>query len=172
MYNHISLDCDTWCSWTICLWCSQTGTLPSRLFWSIMLLSPFCGLYFLRCNIPYDMCYKLQDPHPLPYLAEKISKNYDISLEVVSSILSAYTLIYFLLLSLTSNCLSILCIVLYFQQFLYRSYRYWFFSTVSYPFLFSIRAILMKMLPCCKVEIKPAGQQDSCVVTRSNFNHL
>ena len=27
----------------------------------------------------------LQDPHPLPYLAEKISKNYDIALEVASS---------------------------------------------------------------------------------------
>ena len=24
----------------------------------------------------------MQDPHPLPYLAEKVSKNYDIALEV------------------------------------------------------------------------------------------
>lgn len=25
---------------------------------------------------------------------------------------------------------------------------------------------------CCKVQIKPAGQKDSTVATKSNFNHL
>ncbi len=28
-YYNITLDCDTRCSWTFCLWCSQTGSLPS-----------------------------------------------------------------------------------------------------------------------------------------------
>jgi hypothetical protein len=28
------------------------------------------------------LIHKMQDPPPLPYLAEKVSKNYDLSLEV------------------------------------------------------------------------------------------
>ncbi|KAJ6408572.1 hypothetical protein OIU84_011825 [Salix udensis] len=67
------------------------GTTISPWIVTLDALEPFA------CNSPK------QDPQPLPYLAEKISKNYDISLEV---------------------------------------------------------------------QIKPAGQEDSCVVTRSNFNHL
>lgn len=81
--------------------------------WEYVPLGPFLGKSFgttispwivtLDALEPFACDAPKQDPQPLPYLAEKISKNYDISLEV---------------------------------------------------------------------QIKPAGQEDSCVVTRSNFNHL
>ncbi|KAJ6700377.1 FUMARYLACETOACETASE [Salix purpurea] len=81
--------------------------------WEYVPLGPFLGKSFgttispwivtLDALEPFACNSPKQDPQPLPYLAEKISKNYDISLEV---------------------------------------------------------------------QIKPAGQEDSCVVTRSNFNHL
>lgn len=81
--------------------------------WEYVPLGPFLGKSFgttispwivtLDALEPFACDAPKQDPKPLPYLAEKISKNYDISLEV---------------------------------------------------------------------RIKPAGEEDSYVVTRSNFNHL
>ncbi|XP_019174268.1 PREDICTED: fumarylacetoacetase-like [Ipomoea nil] len=81
--------------------------------WEYVPLGPFLGKSFgttvspwivtLDALEPFSCDAPKQDPPPLPYLAEKISKNYDISLEVL---------------------------------------------------------------------VKPAGQEDSCTVTRSNFNHL
>ncbi|XP_065853490.1 fumarylacetoacetase [Euphorbia lathyris] len=81
--------------------------------WEYVPLGPFLGKSFATTISPWIVTLDAldpfacdtpkQDPHPLPYLAEKISKNYDISLEV---------------------------------------------------------------------QIKPAGQEDSSVVTRSNFKHL
>ncbi|XP_016648719.1 PREDICTED: fumarylacetoacetase [Prunus mume] len=81
--------------------------------WEYVPLGPFLGKSFgttispwivtLEALEPFSCEAPKQDPHPLPYLAEKISKNYDISLEV---------------------------------------------------------------------QIKPAGQDDSHVVTKSNFNNL
>ncbi|XP_021895255.1 fumarylacetoacetase [Carica papaya] len=81
--------------------------------WEYVPLGPFLGKSFgttispwivtLDALEPFACDAPKQDPHPLPYLAEKTSKNYDISLEV---------------------------------------------------------------------EIKPAGQDNSCVVTRSNFKNL
>lgn len=81
--------------------------------WEYVPLGPFLGKSFgtsispwivtLDALEPFACDAPAQDPHPLPYLAEKISKNYDINLEV---------------------------------------------------------------------HIKPAGQEHSYVVTRSNFNHL
>ncbi|XP_031124797.1 fumarylacetoacetase-like [Ipomoea triloba] len=81
--------------------------------WEYVPLGPFLGKSFgttvspwivtLDALEPFSCDAPKQDPPPLPYLAEKISKNYDISLEVL---------------------------------------------------------------------IKPAGQEDSCTVTRSNFKHL
>jgi fumarylacetoacetase len=81
--------------------------------WEYVPLGPFLGKSFgttispwivtLDALEPFACDAPKQEPPPLPYLAEKISKNYDIALEV---------------------------------------------------------------------QIKPAGQEDSCVVTRSNFNHL
>ncbi|EEF41797.1 fumarylacetoacetase [Ricinus communis] len=81
--------------------------------WEYVPLGPFLGKSFgttispwivtLDALEPFACDAPKQDPHPLPYLAEKISKNYDISLEV---------------------------------------------------------------------QIKAAGKEDACVVTRSNFKHL
>ncbi|XP_050234451.1 fumarylacetoacetase [Mercurialis annua] len=81
--------------------------------WEYVPLGPFLGKSFgttvspwivtLDALEPFASDAPKQNPHPLPYLAEKISKIYDIPLEV---------------------------------------------------------------------RIRPAGQEDSCVVTRSNFNHL
>ncbi|KAK9224177.1 hypothetical protein WN944_012627 [Citrus x changshan-huyou] len=81
--------------------------------WEYVPLGPFLGKSFgttlspwivtLDALEPFACDSPKQDPQPLPYLAEKISKNYDISLEV---------------------------------------------------------------------QIKPAGKEDSCVVTRSNFKYL
>ncbi|KDP37782.1 hypothetical protein JCGZ_06461 [Jatropha curcas] len=81
--------------------------------WEYVPLGPFLGKSFgttispwivtLDALEPFACDAPKQDPQPLPYLAEKISKNYDISLEV---------------------------------------------------------------------QIKPTGQEDSTVVTRSNFKHL
>ncbi|KHG05063.1 Fumarylacetoacetase [Gossypium arboreum] len=81
--------------------------------WEYVPLGPFLGKSFgttispwivtLDALEPFACDAPKQDPHPLPYLAEKISKNYDIELEV---------------------------------------------------------------------QIKPSGQNDSCVVTRSNFKNL
>ncbi|CAH9093483.1 unnamed protein product [Cuscuta epithymum] len=81
--------------------------------WEYVPLGPFLGKSFgttlspwivtLDALEPFSCDAPKQDPPPLPYLTEKISKNYDISLEV---------------------------------------------------------------------HIKPAGQEDSCTVTRSNFKHL
>lgn len=81
--------------------------------WEYVPLGPFLGKSFgttispwivtLDALQPFTCDAPKQDPHPLPYLTEKISKNYDISLEV---------------------------------------------------------------------GIKPAGQEESCIVTRSNFKHL
>ncbi|XP_022723377.1 fumarylacetoacetase [Durio zibethinus] len=81
--------------------------------WEYVPLGPFLGKSFgttmspwivtLDALEPFACDAPKQDPHPLPYLAEKISKNYDIALEV---------------------------------------------------------------------QIKPSGQKDSSVVTRSNFNNL
>ncbi|KAF5728874.1 fumarylacetoacetase [Tripterygium wilfordii] len=81
--------------------------------WEYVPLGPFLGKSFGTTISPWIVTLDAleqfacdagkQDPPPLPYLAEKTSKNYDISLEV---------------------------------------------------------------------EIKPAGNEDSCVVTRSNFKHL
>ncbi|GLT46689.1 hypothetical protein SLA2020_204310 [Shorea laevis] len=81
--------------------------------WEYVPLGPFLGKSFgttvspwivtLDALEPFAVDAPEQNPKPLPYLAEKISKNYDISLEV---------------------------------------------------------------------QIKPAGQNDSCVVTRSNFKNL
>ncbi|KAK9268261.1 hypothetical protein L1049_010704 [Liquidambar formosana] len=81
--------------------------------WEYVPLGPFLGKSFATTISPWIVTLDAlepfvcdapkQEPRPLPYLAEKISKNYDISLEV---------------------------------------------------------------------GIKPAGQEHSCIVTRSNFNHL
>lgn len=81
--------------------------------WEYVPLGPFLGKSFgttispwivtLDALEPYACDAPKQDPNPLPYLAEKKSKNYDITLEV---------------------------------------------------------------------QIKPAGQEDSCLVTRSNFKNL
>ncbi|KAJ4704024.1 putative fumarylacetoacetase [Melia azedarach] len=81
--------------------------------WEYVPLGPFLGKSFGTTISPWIVTFDAlqpfacdapkQDPPPLPYLAEKISKNYDISLEV---------------------------------------------------------------------QIKPAGREDSCVVTRSNFKNL
>ncbi|KAH7545292.1 fumarylacetoacetase [Ziziphus jujuba] len=81
--------------------------------WEYVPLGPFLGKSFgttispwivtLEALEPFSCDAPKQEPPPLPYLAEKISKNYDISLEVL---------------------------------------------------------------------IKPAGQKDSTVVTKTNFNHL
>lgn len=66
----ISLDCYLRCAWTFQLSSSQAGWyLVSQFVLSLILWSKSC---------------LLQDPPPLPYLAEKESVNYDISLEVVS----------------------------------------------------------------------------------------
>ncbi|KAL6207203.1 hypothetical protein ACLB2K_024448 [Fragaria x ananassa] len=81
--------------------------------WEYVPLGPFLGKSFgttvspwivtLEALEPFSCDAPKQDPHPLPYLAEKVSKNYDITLEV---------------------------------------------------------------------QLKPAGEKDSSVVTKSNFNHL
>ncbi|KAF3451809.1 hypothetical protein FNV43_RR07905 [Rhamnella rubrinervis] len=81
--------------------------------WEYVPLGPFLGKNFgttispwivtLEALEPFSCDAPKQEPQPLPYLAEKISKNYDISLEV---------------------------------------------------------------------KIKPAGQKDSSVITKTNFNHL
>ncbi|XP_057960727.1 fumarylacetoacetase isoform X2 [Malania oleifera] len=81
--------------------------------WEYVPLGPFLGKSFgttispwivtLDALEPFSCDAPKQDPHPLPYLAEKVSRNYDISLEV---------------------------------------------------------------------QIKPAGEEHSSVITRSNFKHL
>ncbi|BBH00670.1 fumarylacetoacetase, putative [Prunus dulcis] len=49
--------------------------------WSGTTISPW--IVTLEALEPFSCEAPKQDPHPLPYLAEKISKNYDISLEIL-----------------------------------------------------------------------------------------
>lgn len=55
----------------------------------------------------------MQDPPPLPYLTEKVSKNYDISLEVLQSTLYA-CIQYFFLLYLRLMVFPVIYLSLYF----------------------------------------------------------
>lgn len=73
----------------------------------------------------YDGCSNLQDPPPLPYLAEKISKNYDIQLEVLA-------VLYFPLFLSLSLSLRYISIYIYFF-FLLLICRIYFLSLLLHP---------------------------------------